>query len=239
MRSAEKALLSAALAVLVAATLISCATTDATPPPGPDPSRSADIPSRYEDWVPLRLVQALESEPYRPIAELGQTADVVAIGRFTEVLEVRRVGHPVGLAPVLPVLFEPTLVLRGTVDGPLPVEFPLVGRSVEDAVAAYRNALLGPEVLLILRAKRFLGEEGRYRIVNTYGLWVATDRHALDAPLAEVDPWEDERYAATLAEAQGSLTALAAIAVSLPQLPPPTLPVPSPTTETVPADATP
>jgi hypothetical protein len=224
----KKVLLSATLATLVAATVISYAAAGKTTPHEP----GAPTVSRYEDWVPLQLVGGLESEPYRPIAELGQTADVVAIGRFTEFLEVRELGRPPAIAYELPVVFEPTRVLRGTVDGPLPVEFPVIGRTIEEGVAAYRKALIGPEFLLILRAKRFVGEEGRYRIVNTYGLWVATDRHALDAPMAEFDPWGKEIYASTLADARGSLAALASVAVSLPQLPPPPLPVPSPTADT-------
>lgn len=229
-RLTKKIVLPAALAVVVAATVTLYAAAGQTAPHEPETSTV----SRFEDWVPLQLVGGLEAEPYRPIAELGQTADVVAIGRFTGFLDARALGRPPAVAWEIPAVFEPTRVLRGKVDGSLPVEFPIIGpsRTIEEAVAAYRKVLIGPEFLLILRAKRFVGEEGRYRIVNTYGLWVATDRHTLDAPMAEFDPWEQEQYAATLADAQGSLAALGAVAVSLPQLPPPTLPVPSPTADT-------
>ncbi len=227
MRLTEQRLLPAALAILVAGVLAACSTDQPVAP-----AVDAESPTRYEDWVPLQPVGALEAEPYRPIAELGETADVVAIGRFSGFLDPRAVGQRPALAWELPVLFEPTQVFRGTVDAPLPVEFPIIGPSdsiVGDATAAYRKVLIGPEFLLILRAKRWVGEEGRYRIVNTYGLWVRTDRHAVDAPMAEFDPWGRAEYSATLAGIGGTLQELASVAVSLPQKPAPPLPGASPT----------
>lgn len=216
MRGTEWPSLTSAVAAVCAALLLASVAgcgDQAIPPAEP----VSEDQSTVDPWAPLRSAGALEAEPPRPIADLGDSADVVALGQFTDTREVRTVGYGQAAAYVLPVSFVPSSVLKGDAPAPIMVEFLLfVGGpdGVNAGVKAYREALLGTEMLLLLRAKRGEGEQGLYRVVNSYGLWVETDRHDLDAPLAEKDPWTRDEFQETLSKANGSLSRLAALATS-------------------------
>ena len=116
------------------------------------------------------------------VVELGREADVVALGRFTEVCEPRRVGGSGGDGQTYGCLtFISDSVLAGDgglLAGGIPVEF--MGTPAEAGLPS------SPSVVFLLDKGGV--EAGRFRVVNSAGLYSTTARAAVDRPLREHAP---------------------------------------------------
>lgn len=131
-----------------------------------------------------------EAEGWGTIAEMKADSDVVGVATFLR-FELGRTLQGDAIEDVM-AYGEATLTFKETISGEAPgeqvaVEFVLPGNVREQAATAERLAddLPVGDVLVFLRAKRGTGEDGLYRLVNSTGLWTATTRAALDAPLAD------------------------------------------------------
>jgi hypothetical protein len=145
---------------------------------------------------------------YQPtLVALAEHADLVAIGRVTDMME------PITTQGDAPedVVTEARLVVQvdrsasGTVSVGDTVVLTMVskGRLTEAEQARLKDLLPSTSMLVMLRKR----ENGTYRVVNGYALWAATTRSALDCPI-EAYP---ETCATMLAEA-GAGSSLAALA---------------------------
>lgn len=131
-----------------------------------------------------------EAEGWETIAEMKAESDVVGVATF-ESFELGRTLQGDAIEDVI-AYGEARLTFKETISGEAPggqvaVEFVLPGNAREQAATAERLAddLPVGDVLVFLRAKRGAGEDGLFRLVNSTGLWTATTRAALDAPLAD------------------------------------------------------
>lgn len=131
-------------------------------------------------WAPI--TGATEVISADSIAALTRESDVVALGRFTERCEPRRMGGPGGDGQTYGCLvFEADSALAGdasVVAEPLPVEF--LGDPPHEGLPSSHS-------IAFLLDKG--GEEaGRFRIVNSFGLYSSTPRAVVDQPMREHAP---------------------------------------------------
>jgi hypothetical protein len=92
-------------------------------------------------------------------------------------------------------------VLSGEVPDLVPLEF-LLGPTPEHAAAELlrlQRSIPTDPAVFFLHEKQGKGEQGLYRVTSTTGLWAATAREELDAPLQEESPRMSGLYAAELA----------------------------------------
>lgn len=152
-------------------------------------------------WGPIRI-SGDEVEGYTTLADMARSADVVAVGQATDFGISRKIATdaPEDVVTYGFILFSPAEVLYGTAPDPIPIEFIInVHPDDVDATAAEQiRSVPNGDLIVFLREKRGSGEEGLYRLVNSYGLWTELDGD-LTAPAAE-DPTEAyERYKTELA----------------------------------------
>lgn len=166
-------------------------------------------------WETLR-VNADEVEGYESMAEMAIEADAVVLGTIESIDGIRTVqgdaAEDVVTYVVASVRVDDTLRGSAEASQPILLEFLLnlpVDRT-DAAVDDLRRALPDGDLVLFLRAKRGGEESGRYRLVNSLGLWAQTT-DGLGSPLAgpseDVDDEEGptgdiglvERYADELA----------------------------------------
>lgn len=148
-------------------------------------------------WPALR-VAGDEVEGYATLSEMAQKADAVVMGTFKSFSPSRTIQ---GDAPEDVVVYaKGELEIQRNVVGAAPgrtvaLEF-ILPPGEADALAGRLSAKLprGP-MLVFLRAKRGDGEAGLFRVVNSRGLWAATERSAVDTPLAEEPPTSSGLYA--------------------------------------------
>ncbi len=153
-------------------------------------------------WTALRI-DADEVEGYASLAEMHAQADAVVVGRLTSFEPGRvfqgdaaedKVGYAVAKVEVV------ELIRGGDLADGLPLEFLLSSGKTdfEAQVTALAADLPEERVVLFLRAKRGSGEEGLWRVVNSKGLWAATSRAFVDAPLSVEPPTTTDLYATEL-----------------------------------------
>ncbi|WP_444663310.1 hypothetical protein ACT17Q_14585 [Cellulomonas sp. CW35] len=163
------------------------------------------------DFVTLRI-SGDEVEPYAGFDDMLKSADLAASGVVGEPGPVRSVGERGSEAYVLPFEFTVSDVASGEGPSVVDVELSLGATDPEQAhaaKAAFSKVMSGQEAFLYLRAKQSAGDEGVYRIVNSYGLWMETADAALTAPLAADDPHGKPLWASDLKDVR-SVRSLAA-----------------------------
>lgn len=133
------------------------------------------------DWA--LLAGATEVFTDDTVDGMAAHSDLVAVGSFTKDCEPRTMGEgPGGDNYTYGCLsFEPTRVLQGA-DSAIGESFPVEFLGTPDS-----ESLPTGEVLVFLLDKD--GDEaGRYRPVNSFGLWTSTTRAAVDQPMQESVP---------------------------------------------------
>lgn len=155
------------------------------------PTPTGSIPPIASFWDAVRITGD-EVEGYKSIAEMGEAADAVVVGRFTS-LGLSREVH--GDAPEDVVLYAAAQLEIGHVfagrigERSIPFEFLLGGQPAAAEMQALEDALPRGDLIVFLRDKGGR-EAGLYRAVNSVGLWASSDRATLDTPLAEAPPAE-------------------------------------------------
>jgi hypothetical protein len=177
------------VAVLVVLLAVACSGGEGA---GPDQDATALADEAQADgggWGAL-VGPTHDLERFATLAEIGQEADAVLIGRATGVDDTERAG---GIAHVR---FE---VVRAISDGdvePVVVEVDVLASpdALEEQVAGFSPAVL------MLREE----EPGSYRLVNAHGLWTEQPDGGVVAPLV-AEPTDDLFAAerAELAELEG------------------------------------
>lgn len=166
-------------------------------------------------WDTLRI-KAFEAEKYETLAEMGEAADVVVIGRLTDFRANRQfqgdASQDVITYAAVDVKIEK--VVRGEAPGStITLEFmlPAPPKRVPAVVEAQRERMPKGKTVMFLRHKRGEGESGLYRLVNSYGLWIS-DRGELRSPLAETPSYPDAVSSSYTENLQKSEAERAAIA---------------------------
>jgi hypothetical protein len=148
-------------------------------------------------WPSLR-VTGDEVESYATLSEMARNADAVVMGTFKSFSPSRTVR---GDAPEDVVVYaKGELEVQRNVVGAAPsqtiaLEFILPPGESDALVGQLNAALPRAPMLVFLRAKRGDDEAGLFRVVNSRGLWTATERSAVDTPLAEESPTASGLYA--------------------------------------------
>ena len=158
-------------------------------------------------WALLRL-DGDEVEGYSSLRDMGRAADLVVRGHVANVGPTRQVQGDAPEDVVTYVTLE--IAVDERVSGPklaglVPVEFlvnvppPAVDAFVQDLETSRTDE----ELLIFLRSKG-AAEQGRYRLVNSKGLW-RSNGQGVDAPLAvwaepELRPGTSGRATAPFAE---------------------------------------
>lgn len=152
---------------------------------------AAHSPSEVDDpfWSVLR-VHGDETEGYATLSEMKTAADATVVGRIASVGLERQLHGDATEDQVfyVSVVLDVEEVLAGVTEGDrVPIEFLLAAPDAETAdalVASLASSLPTDLALVFLRAKSGQGEEGLYRLVNSDGLWMKTDRAGVDTPQA-------------------------------------------------------
>lgn len=175
----DKALTAGALAASLALAT-SCATSDRTSGP------------RF--WESLRTTGD-EVEPAMAVEDMAQAADAVVLGVFARVLGERVLDVPEAGDSVSYLQLE--LRVLEVVEGGVPGESVVI----EFLADAPEREVPGERALVFLHEKRSaVDPPGVYRVLNSVGLWMATERAELDTPLAEEPPAENPLYSDLVAE---------------------------------------
>lgn len=141
-----------------------------------------------EFWSGLRIAGD-EAEGYASLKEMKAEADAVVIGTFGS-FEVGRRFQADAPEDVTAYAVAEVVVkerLGGLVPDRLKLEFLWSGpiERVAEGVTEMADTMPTGDLVLFLRAKRGANEDGLYRVVNSVGLWAATDRADLDTPLGD------------------------------------------------------
>ncbi|GAA1178916.1 hypothetical protein GCM10009584_20730 [Ornithinimicrobium humiphilum] len=106
---------------------------------------------------------------------MAAEADVVAVGRFVAQCDDRQMGggSEGDLVTYKCLTFEPSEVISGVVTEPLPVEF--LGSPTDGTVP--------PDEVAVFLLDKGGSESGRYRVVNSFGLFTSTQRAQVDQPM--------------------------------------------------------
>ena len=184
--AAFAALIAVSVTVTVHVALRPAGSADRESPADQGASEPTDV------WAPLRVVGPLEAEHYPTIEAMRDSADAVVAGSFvsfgTRVFQGDAVED---VLVYLVAMVRVDEVLAGSLpDRTVPVEFLVPSAVADDApvLATLSATLPRTELVFFLRHKRGDGEAGRYRVVNSTGLWAATGRSDLDTPLTEAPP---------------------------------------------------
>lgn len=138
-----------------------------------------DDPSDYS-WTWAPITGATEVITAEDVPGLADEADIVALGRFTDVCEPRHVGGAGGDGQTYGCLtFRADSILAGEMapEG-IPVEF--LGDPTGDGLPS------SPSVVFLVDKGGV--ESGRYRVVNSAGLYTSTSRATVDQPMREHAP---------------------------------------------------
>jgi hypothetical protein len=155
-------------------------------------------PSDDAFWAGLRVVGD-ETEYFAELGDMGEGADIVATGNFTDFQlsrTIRDAAVPEDVVSYAVASFETTEMQADTAATEvLPVEFLLPGDTEAEQLAAVerlRAELPQAELVVFLRAKSGPEEDGLYRLVNSTGLWV-DEGGGIKAPLVHEGetPYED------------------------------------------------
>jgi len=144
-------------------------------------------------WPQVRIVGD-EVEGYNEISAMASAADAVVVGHFVNkpTTRVFQGDAPEDVVTYLVTDLRVDRVLAGKLDGNS-VRLELLWNSTPREMEIPN--LPTDQMVVFLRAKRGNGEAGKFRAVNSYGLWAPTTRGALDTPLAESateSPFADE-----------------------------------------------
>lgn len=151
--------------------------------------QSTEIDEHQAFWNTLKITGA-EAETYPSLNEMADSADIVVVGTFADFAESRQITTD---APEDTVTYAAaTLAIKEVIRGDmtadeLPIEF-LINQpadQVQETITEMATQLPSGELLLFLREKGGANESGLYRLVNSTGLWTATEANSLTAPLAE------------------------------------------------------
>lgn len=159
------------------------------------------VPASGGFWESFRI-SGLEVRRYDTLDAMLQASDAVVVAKVSDVQISRTVqgDSPDDIVTYARVDLRVEGVLFGDVPGDVPLEF-LLGPTPEHAAAdllGLRQWIpTGPSVYF-LHEKQGQGERGLYRVTSTAGLWSATARDELDAPLQETSPKDSGLYAAEL-----------------------------------------
>lgn len=187
----------AAWLMVLALAVMACVSATPATAPSSDPGTSS---AEAGFWSDLRI-EGDEVEGYGSLREMKAHADAVVTGRFDSFALSRTfqgdAPEDVTAYAVAEVVVDARL--RGVVPDRLKLEFllPVPSDRAAAAVKEMANTMPTGDLVLFLRAKRGPDEDGLYRIVNSVGLWTATDRASVDAPLRE-EPDGIGLYAAEL-----------------------------------------
>lgn len=166
-------------------------------------------------WGGLRNAGS-EAEHFDTLRDMRSQADVVVRGSFSSVAMGRTIvgdaTTPQAAYELLTAQLAVTEVLAGSAPtASLPVEFVLFeqGEPIADTAARLIESYPQGELVIFLRDKGGI-EAGRYRMVNSLGLWTETSRAELDTPLADLGPAVELPYQSELAgvDSVGELAAL-------------------------------
>lgn len=162
-------------------------------------SRSASPDGGF--WESFRI-SALTVHRYSTLAEMLEASDGVVVAQVTGVEISRTVqgDAPEDVVTYARVDLSVQRVLSGDVPGVVPLEFLLGPTPVHAAADVLRlqQSIPRDPAVFFLHEKQGKGEQGLYRVTSTTGLWAATARGQLDAPLQEQPPNESGLYAAEL-----------------------------------------
>jgi hypothetical protein len=155
-------------------------------------------PADHVSFWPSLRVAGDEVESYATLSAMARNADAVVMGTFKSFSPSRTIR---GDAPEDVVVYakgeleiQRTLV-KAAPSSTVALEF-ILPPGEPDALVDQLNATLPREPMLVfLRAKRGKGEAGLFRVVNSRGLWAATERSAVDTPLAEESAMSSGLYA--------------------------------------------
>lgn len=165
-----------------------------------------DSPSDEAFWHALRITGD-EVEGYTSLQDMAKHADLVVVGSFSifgpsRTLQGDAPGDIVGYAAATVRVEE--LLSGSPPPDPLVVEFLLPTTSMETSTATFLQKvgdlaaqLPKVNVVLFLREKRGAGEEGLFRLVNSFGLWTEVDG-TLMSPLHDAMDEGESPYAAEL-----------------------------------------
>jgi hypothetical protein len=151
-------------------------------------------------WSTLNLGGASEVEHFETVSQMIVSADATVVGTFDDFEKSRTIRGDASedIVVYASVTLSISRVLAGEVpDMSVPVEFLIPAtteQEAEDVIASFEGDLPAGEVIAFLRDKDGT-ESGLFRVVNSVGLWAATERSALDTPLAEIPPSMSGLYA--------------------------------------------
>lgn len=201
-RRLKRAIWAAALSLSIAGSLTACADSH----PDAIQSNSGGTQGSSERFWQTFRIAGDEVEPYASFESMAETADATVLARFDEVGEFRTItGDANDAVHYVSINLTVTRDLAETgVPSSVPLEFMVIpsrGQEIESVAEEINAALPKGEMVVFLRAKKGVGEEGLYRILNSRGLWTSTTREDLDAPLAEEPVNDDAKYAGDLVKA--------------------------------------
>lgn len=171
---------------IAVATVLGCAE-----PETPNSSGSSSLAAGAEE--PFWSAFVVSSEPnyvesHPTLRGLVDGADAVVMGRVVDFgsREIRA-GEEDGYTELV-LGIEVMEEIRGSAGGSS-LELTAVPASFDSGELRALQARLPSDPALLLLRKR--QDDGSFRAVNGYGIWAATSRSALDAPLSELAPADD------------------------------------------------
>jgi len=173
-------------------------------------------PERSRFWQAFEFGPAVhEVSRFATLRELFEASDAVVTGRVIGVRVSRVIQGDAAQDQVAMVCvdLEALEVVAGKAPDPVCVEF--LGGSPAAAQAlvqvASMSGLPSQPAIAFLHEKQGQGEAGIYRVTNSTGLWAATVRSSLDAPLRSETPQAAGLYAVEIGGADISEELLAAL----------------------------
>ncbi|MCA2219245.1 hypothetical protein [Jidongwangia harbinensis] len=148
--------------------------------------------ARSADSFAMLRLEASEAEHYDSLAAMKRSADAIVMGRVVSfgVSRTVRGDHPLDVVVYGSAVVDVRRQVSGRdLGGSVAVEFLLPYQPADAAkqAAAFNAELPRGEALMFLRHKGG-AEAGRYRLVNSAGLWAGTTRAAVDTPLTDEAP---------------------------------------------------
>lgn len=206
------------LALLVLAVFLGGYALGVSRAPGPTsaPAALTQADDGEAFWGRLRT-EGYEVTRFSTLAEMVAASDVVVVAKVSDVKMSRTIqGDSVGdTVAYASVVLRVERILAGSAPASIPVEF-LIGATAEKAqpeLELLQKAIPTTSSVYFLHAKLGEGEKGLYRLSNSTGLWAATTRAELDAPLQESAPRDSRLYGKEL-DGVSSIAGLAELVTS-------------------------